>query len=61
MSVPFLYEQSNVPDGRFAGPIAFAVWLGEHALSLVTTRAKVEAFIERPVCVPDSRLWLCPL
>jgi NADH dehydrogenase len=28
------------------GPIAFAVWLGVHALLLVTTRAKVDAFIE---------------
>ena len=28
------------------GPIAFAVWLGVHALLLVTTRAKVEAFVE---------------
>jgi NADH dehydrogenase len=31
---------------ELTGPIAFAVWLGVHALLLVTTRAKVEAFIE---------------
>jgi NADH dehydrogenase len=28
------------------GPIAFAAWLGVHALLLVPTRAKIEAFIE---------------
>jgi NADH:ubiquinone reductase (H+-translocating) len=28
------------------GPVAFAAWLGVHALLLSTTRAKIEAFIE---------------
>ncbi len=31
---------------ELTGPIAFAAWLGVHALLLTTTRAKVETFIE---------------
>jgi NADH:ubiquinone reductase (H+-translocating) len=31
---------------ELTGPIAFAAWLGVHALLLVPTRAKIEAFIE---------------
>jgi NADH dehydrogenase len=31
---------------ELTGPIAFAAWLGVHALLLTTTRAKIEAFIE---------------
>jgi NADH dehydrogenase len=31
---------------ELTGPIAFAAWLGVHALLLTTTRAKLEAFIE---------------
>ncbi|MGA2537260.1 MAG: NAD(P)/FAD-dependent oxidoreductase [Terracidiphilus sp.] len=31
---------------EFTGPIAFAAWLGVHALLLVPTRARIEAFIE---------------
>lgn len=31
---------------ELTGPVAFAAWLGVHALLLVTLRAKIEAFIE---------------
>jgi len=31
---------------QLKGPIAFAAWLGVHALLLATTRAKIEAFLE---------------
>lgn len=31
---------------ELTGAIAFAAWLGVHALLLTTTRAKIEAFIE---------------
>ncbi|MGB8845471.1 MAG: FAD-dependent oxidoreductase, partial [Terracidiphilus sp.] len=31
---------------ELTGPIAFAAWLGVHALLLTTTRAKIETFIE---------------
>ena len=31
---------------ELTGPLAFAAWLGVHALLLTTTRAKIEAFIE---------------
>lgn len=31
---------------ELTGPIAFAAWLGVHAVLLTTTRAKIEAFIE---------------
>lgn len=31
---------------ELTGPVAFAAWLGVHALLLVTVRAKIEAFIE---------------
>ena len=39
---------AEVGKGRheLTGPIAFAAWLGVHALLLATSRAKVEAFIE---------------
>jgi NADH dehydrogenase len=39
---------AEVGDHRheLTGPIAFAAWLGVHALLLTTTRAKIEAFIE---------------
>ena len=31
---------------ELTGPIAFATWLGVHAVLLTTTRAKIEAFVE---------------
>jgi NADH dehydrogenase len=39
---------AEVGQGRYelTGPVAFAAWLGVHAVLLDTTRAKIEAIIE---------------